>query len=280
VPDDVRSLTATLARDPTSLVYAELAQALRRRGQHEEALRVVLHGLARHPHHAEGHDALARIYADLGDMDRAGLAWGKVLDIAPETPAALKGVAFVRFRQKDTSAAAALLERALALDPSDEEARRALETVRRGAEGDSAVEAPAPATLEQASDAGTDGRRARPAVFSGFDRATADILMLDERGLVVAGGLAAADGGDVSEVAAAALAGVSGEANRTGEYLGLGAWSTIVAEAETANLVVAPVGEGALLLVRRDRSMPVGLALRFAERARGTALAWLEGQGA
>jgi hypothetical protein len=53
-----------------------------------------------------------------------------------------------------------------------------------------------------------------------------------------------------------------------------------VAEAEHSNLVVAPVGEGALLLVRRDRSMAVGLALRFAERARGIALAWLKGQGA
>jgi predicted regulator of Ras-like GTPase activity (Roadblock/LC7/MglB family) len=103
--------------------------------------------------------------------------------------------------------------------------------------------------------------------------------MLDERGLVVAGGLVASNGADVAEVAAAGLAGVSGEATRTGEYLSLGAWRTIVAEAETANLVVAPVGEGALLLVRRDRSMPVGLALRFAERARGTASAWLQGQG-
>jgi hypothetical protein len=37
---------------------------------------------------------------------------------------------------------------------------------------------------------------------------------------------------------------------------------------------------GALLLVRRDRSIAVGLALRFAERARGIALAWLKGQGA
>jgi tetratricopeptide (TPR) repeat protein len=282
VADDLRTLTATLARDPTSLVYAELAQALRRRGQNDEALRVVLHGLARHPHHAEGHDALARIYADLGDMDRAGLAWGRVLDIAPETPGALKGVAFVRFRQKDATAAAALLEQALALDPSDEEARRALETVRRVAHEDGAAtgEAPAPAAAAQEEEAAAGAPRPRPAVFRGFDRATADILLLDERGLVLAGGLAGPDGGDVSEVAAAALAGVSGEATRTGEYLGLGAWRSIVAEAETANLVMAPVGEGALLLVRRDRSMPVGLALRFAERARGTALAWLEGQGA
>ncbi|MBI1723405.1 MAG: hypothetical protein HYR48_05810, partial [Gemmatimonadetes bacterium] len=97
---------------------------------------------------------------------------------------------------------------------------------------------------------------------------------------VVAGGLKDRYGADVSELAAAALAGVSGEASRTVGYLGLGAWGSIVAEADTANLVLAPVGEGALLMARRDRSIPVGLALRFAERARGAAHRWLEGQGA
>ena len=84
----------------------------------------------------------------------------------------------------------------------------------------------------------------------------------------------------MSELAAAALAGVSGEAARTTGYLGLGAWGTIVAEADSATIVLAEVTDGALLLVRRDRSIPVGLALRFAERARGAAAAWLAGQGA
>ncbi len=276
MPDDLRSLTAALARDPSSLVYAELAEALRRRNQRDEALRVALHGIARHPQHADGHDVLARIYSDLGDLDRARLAWSKVLEIAPGHAGALKGTAFVSFRQGDAVAAAAALEQALALDPSDDAARRALETVRRAAPPAGAT-APEP---EPASGARDAGPRPRPAVFSGFDRATADILLLDERGLVLAGGLVAADGSDVGEVAAAGLAGVSGEATRTGEYLSLGTWRSIVAEAETAHLVVAPVGEGAMLLVRRDRSMPVGLALRFAERARGTAAAWLTGQGA
>ena len=291
--DDIRTLTAALARDPASLAYADLAEALRRRNQRDEALRVALQGLSRHPMHADGHDVLARIYSDMGDLDRARLAWSKVLEIAPDHGGALKGVAFVRFRQGDSDAAAAALEQALAVDPSDDAARRALDTVRR------TPMAPPPPPTEPAArvtvsapEAGpapsppppppppAEAARVRPPVFSGFDRSTADILLLDERGLVVAGGLVSSAGTDVSEVAAAGLAGVSGEATRTGEYLGLGGWRTIVAEAESANLVVAPVGEGALILVRRDRSMPVGLALRFAERARGTASTWLAGQGA
>ena len=125
--DDVRSLTAALARDPSSLVYAELAEALRRRGQRDEALRVALHGLARHPRHADGHDVLARIYADLGDLARARLSWGKVLELDPDHAGALRGTGFVLFREGDAAGAVVVLERALALDPDDEAARWALE---------------------------------------------------------------------------------------------------------------------------------------------------------
>jgi predicted regulator of Ras-like GTPase activity (Roadblock/LC7/MglB family) len=94
----------------------------------------------------------------------------------------------------------------------------------------------------------------------------------------MAGGLTAPDGGDVSELAAAALAGVSGEATRTADYLKLGAWTVIVAEAEQANVVLSPVGESALVMLRRDKSTAVGLALRIGERAKRAAAQWLEDQ--
>lgn len=281
MPDDIRSLTAALARDPKSLVYADLAEALRRRGQRQEALQVVLQGLTRHPMHADGHDCLARVYADLGDLERARLAWSKALEIAPDHMGSLRGVAFLLFRQGDLAAAESALQKVLARAPWDEGARRALAGVRagRGAEGGAAgAPGAAPRAVPETAAPSPAGQRRE--VFHGFDGASADILLLDQRGLVLAGGLTDAQGKDASELAAAALAGVSGEAARTAEYLGLESWSAIVAEAEHSNLVVAPVGEGALLLVRRDRSMAVGLALRFAERARGIALAWLKGQGA
>jgi tetratricopeptide (TPR) repeat protein len=276
VPDDIRALTEALARDPRSLVYVELAEALRRRGQREEALRIALQGLTRHPMHADGHDCLARIYADLGDLERARLAWSKALEIAPDHLGSLRGVAFLLFRQGDLRAAESALLKVLARSPADEGARRALAAVRAGGEPGAA---PAPRAAPRMTEPRLLATQ-RPEVFHGFDGATEDILLLDQRGLVLAGGLTGAGGKDASELAAAALAGVSGEAARTAEYLGLGNWSAIVAEAEASNLVVAPVGDGALLLVRRDRSMAVGLALRFAERARGIALAWLQGQGA
>ncbi len=283
--DDIRSLTAALARDPLSLVYADLAEALRRRGQREEALQVALQGLTRHPVHADGHDCLARIYSDMGDLERARLAWSKALEIAPDHLGSLRGVAFLLFRQGDLPAAESALRRVLARQPEDSASRRALAVVRasRGLAAEPEEPERAAPAEPPAAEAAVERREEapqRPAVFQGVDGAAADILLLDQRGLVLAGGLTDKRGNDASELAAAALAGVSGEAARTTEYLGLGGWSAIVAEAETANLVVAPVGSGALLLVRRDRSIAVGLALRFAERARAIAHTWLEGQGA
>jgi tetratricopeptide (TPR) repeat protein len=320
VAEDIRSLSAELARDPSSLAYIQLCEVLRRKGHVQEALNVALHGLGRHPDHANGYDALARVHTDRGALAEARAAWERALAIAPEHIGALKGLGFLFWRQGDVRKAIDTLEHALAADPADDQTRRALAMVK----GEPPPVAAAPArpsseeppvrpsgrlTLEQVPQLRATAERptppadapepapgtpvvpapapapsapspaeVRPAVFAGFEGATADILLLDARGLVLAGGLRASDGADVSELAAAALAGVSGEAERTADYVRLGAWTAIVAEAERANLVLAPVEGGAMLMLRREKSTPVGLAIRITERARVTAQRWLEGQ--
>jgi tetratricopeptide (TPR) repeat protein len=279
VADDIRALSSVLARDPASLLYAELAEQLRRRGDLEQALHVAEKGLARHPEHADGLDLLGRIRADRGELDRAREAWSRALAVAPGHLGALKGIGFALYRAGDAAGAAALLARVVEAAPADEGARRALAMVRReGTTTPQVLPPPSPAAGTLAALA--EAAAARPPIFSGLEGAAADILLCDDRGRVIGGGLTGADASDVSELAAAALAGVSGEAQRTAQHLGLGAWGTIVAETERATLVLAPVAAGALLLVRRDRSVPIGLAVRVAERALGAASAWLERQGA
>jgi predicted regulator of Ras-like GTPase activity (Roadblock/LC7/MglB family) len=344
VADDIRTLTATLARDPSSLQYVELAEALRQKGKLAEALQVAMLGIGRHPGHADGFDCIARIHSDRGDMASAREAWERVLAIVPEHAGALKGVGFLYWKQGDTRRAADALEHALAANPDDWMAKRALEMIRgtgktetedRRPDTEKAAVVPSPVSgirspsevpqlrataaalraaqvtaAERDADAaaardaalkaaGVPGNRdslssvlspspasglppvsdPRPPVFAGLEGATADILLLDGRGLVMAGGLKNDAGADVSELAAAALAGVSGEAGRTAGYLNLGIWTTIVAEAEHANVVLSPVGDNALLMLRRDKSTPVGLALRIADRAKSAAGRWLEQQG-
>src|SRR5256885_226802 len=128
--DDVRRLSDELARDPGSRVFVPLGEALRRQGQHELALKVTLRGLERHPHVADGHDLLARISVDRGDLERAFDEWDMVLRLAPGHLGALKGMGFICFNRERFDDAERYLSAAAAADNSDEQVARALQNLR------------------------------------------------------------------------------------------------------------------------------------------------------
>src|SRR5260221_7635998 len=149
--DDVRALSATLAKDPASLVYVELAEVLRRRGKLAEAEQVARHGLGRHPEHADGWDTLARIQTDRGQLGEARGAWERALAIAPEHGGALRGIGFLFFRQGDNKRAIDALQHAVASNPRDDAALRALSALR------TRIEAPASTSAHAAPAAGGTG---------------------------------------------------------------------------------------------------------------------------
>src|SRR5262245_60974419 len=99
--DDIAAMTAQLARDPTSLVFIPLADALRRRGQLDPALTVALRGLARYPAVADAYDTVARIHTDRGDGDAAFDAWTNALRLSSDHLGAHKGLAFLYYRSGD-----------------------------------------------------------------------------------------------------------------------------------------------------------------------------------
>src|SRR5215207_6048614 len=128
--DDIRRWSDALARDPSSTVFLQLGEALRRQGDAEFALRVALRGLERHPHLAEAHDLLARIAADAGDLQRAFDEWDMVIRLAPGHAGALKGMGFVCYRQGALAAAERYLGEASERDPADASIATALAHVR------------------------------------------------------------------------------------------------------------------------------------------------------
>src|SRR5687768_9445509 len=128
--DDVRRLSDELARDPASLVFLQLGEALRRQGQLDYALKVAMRGLERHPHNAEAHDLLARIAVDRGELERAFDEWDMVLRLAPDHIGALKGLGFICFRQGRAPEAERYLAAATAADPGDQSIASALAHVR------------------------------------------------------------------------------------------------------------------------------------------------------
>ncbi len=272
--DEIKTLSADLAQDPDSLVFLRLGELLRRKGQVDLAHRVALTGLERHPHLADAHDLYARILADKREYERAFDEWDMALRIAPDHVGALKGLAFLYFKIGDVDQAAAHLEAAQRAAPADSSIAQALELARRG-------QGPAPATPEPAAGEALTAA-AQPLedarVFAGLEGAEEGLLLLDAAGRVLGGALKDPGGRDVTDAVAAYLAGVSQEAARTAKLLSLGSWTGLAAEGKLGHVhLTAPTG-AALLLVVRDRAVPMGRLAIIGQRAAVAARRWLDAQ--
>ena len=279
--DDIRELSAQLAQDPQSLVFLRLGEALRRKGQLDGALRVAVNGLVRHPHLADAHDLYARILTDKHDYERAFDEWDMAVRIAPHHTGALKGLAFLYFKVGDVEQAEAHLAAAKRVEPDDPTLEQAFEMIRGGRRPPSTAPGPAPepaATAASSTAAGSGGALDETRVFAGLEGANEGLLLIDGAGRVLGGALKDRAGTDVTDAVAAYLAGVSQEAARTAKLLGLGAWTGLSAEGQQGNVHLAHPTPGALLLVVRERGMPLGRLAILAQRATVMARRWLEQQ--
>jgi tetratricopeptide (TPR) repeat protein len=275
--DDIRVLSAQLAQDPQSLVFLRLGEALRRKGQLDAALRVAVNGLERHPHLADAHDLYARILTDKHDYERAFDEWDMAVRIAPHHTGALKGLAFLYFKIGDLAQAEAHLEQARKVEPDDASIDQAIEMMRKGVAppAPEAIAAPSP-PLAAPGSAPSALDEAR--VFAGLEGANEGLLLIDGAGRVLGGALKDRAGTDVTDAVAAYLAGVSQEAARTAKLLGLGAWMGLSAEGQHGNVHLSHPTPEALLLVVRERGMPLGRLAILAQRATAMARRWLEKQ--
>jgi len=271
--DEIRALSAQLAQDPQSLVFLRLGEALRRKGQLEQALRVAVNGLERHPHLADAHDLYARILTDKHDYERAFDEWDMAVRIAPHHTGALKGLAFLYFKVGDIEQAEAHLAAAKRVEPDDPTLDQAFEMIRGGAK---APPSPPPQSPPRAPPQSPTLDEAR--VFAGLEGADEGLLLVDGAGRVLGGALRDRAGADVTDSVAAYLAGVSQEAARTAKLLGLGAWNGLSSEGEHGNVHLAHPTPQALLLVVRERGMPLGRLAILAQRATIMARRWLERQ--
>ena len=283
--EDIRDLSTQLAQDPQSLVFLRLGEALRRKGQLDAALRVAMNGLERHPHLADAHDLYARVLTDKRDYERAFDEWDMAVRIAPNHTGALKGLAFLYFKVGDLGQAEAHLELARKVEPDDPSIDQAIAMMRGG------VSPPAPTAAADSSTAASPTAAASTAqapqgsgldearVFSGLEGANEGLLLIDGAGRVLGGALRDKTGSDVTDAVAAYLAGVSQEAARTAKLLGLGAWNGLSAEGQHGNVHLAHPTPEALLLVVRERGMPLGRLAILAQRATIMARRWLEKQG-
>jgi len=266
--DDIRRWSEELARDPASLAFLLLGETLRRHGDLETAHRVAVHGLKRHPHHADAHDLLARIYVDQRAFDRAVDEWEMALRMTPEHAGALKGMAFICFQRQQFEEAEEYLRRATMGDAPDSGVRAALDAVRR--QWTAVNQSDLDAAMDAAADA--DPQLAFARILETEDRTA---LLLDGSGFVLAGAYLTPEGRDVAAEVGAQLSGVSEEADRATRHLGIGEWTSIVFEAEAAVVAMAPAAEGGLLVVAASRATPLGLLRRLLDRCAEQARRWM-----
>ena len=266
--DDIRALSETLAADPSSVVFVQLGEALRRSGQVELAWRVATRGLERHAQRADAHDLVARIAGDRGDFARARTEWEAVLTLSPGHAGASKGLGVLCFQQGDMDEAARYLGAALTADPTDESLAVALNTVRSSASASSGT-----LPIEEAPTLPAPVVDARTLFSDVLGDSNQTAILLDADGYVVAGRYLTGDGRDLGADIGAQLSGVSEEANRAMRHLGLGRWHQIVFEAATASVAMAPSG-GGVLLVAAPRTVPLGYVRRLLERSLERARRW------
>jgi len=268
--DDIRRWSDELARDPSSLVFLQLGEALRKQGQLEVALKIALRGLDRHQRNVAAHDLVARIAVDRRDFSRAFVEWELVLKIQPDHVGAMKGLGYLCFHQGRLEEAEQYLNKAAASGGGGD-VRHALRMVRRTPASTAVptVEAtaskPAPADDPQylfADQLLDEGQTA---------------LLLDTNGFVLAGVYLDVDGKNVSADIGAQLSGISEEVRRSTRHLDIGEWKAITFETHAAVIAMAPVANDNLMVIAASRATPLGLLRRLLERSSAFALEWLAG---
>jgi tetratricopeptide (TPR) repeat protein len=270
--DDIRHWSEELAREPGSLVFLQLGEALRKQQQLDLAHRVAQRGLERHPHNADAHDLLARIAVDRGDFARAKHEWDAMLRLVPGHGGAMKGLAYLSFQQGKHEDAERYLSGAASTDGPA--VASALRTMRRASGSFAAITANAARNSGgfQPHVAPTDPRRLFASLLVDEGQTA---LLLDANGLVLGGMYVDADGTDVSQDVGAQLSGISDEVRRSTKYLDVGEWRSITFETRGAVVAMAPSEDGGLLVVAASKVTPLGLLRRLLERCEARASAWL-----
>ena len=123
--DEMARYEEILAREASSLVFAALAEAYRKRQMPEQAIAVCKKGLYHHPDFVSGRVALARAYVDKGEHDRAAKELERVILSAPDNLIAQRLLMSIYRDRGDRDSLEETVHRILSLDPGDEQARKA-----------------------------------------------------------------------------------------------------------------------------------------------------------
>jgi tetratricopeptide (TPR) repeat protein len=126
LPETIERCQAKLAADPHSLAFAQLADAYRKQGRLEDAIRLCQDGLSRWANYASAYMVLGRAQQAKGELLAAREAFQWVLQLDPESVQALKFLGQIAEARDEAPDALASYKMALTLHPFDKEIRATL----------------------------------------------------------------------------------------------------------------------------------------------------------
>ncbi len=133
---EINELKKKYEENPDSLVFAPLADAFRKQGNLEEALKICQNGLLKHPTYTSAQVVLGKILHAKGRVEDALTELKKVLEIDPENIAAHSLLGTIYMERKEFQVAIEEYQKVLTLNPDDEDAQSALKQAIEKAAGE------------------------------------------------------------------------------------------------------------------------------------------------
>ena len=97
---EIERHAAKLEKDPQSRIFAQLADAYRKEGLLDEAIRICRDGLAAHPTYVSGRVVLGRALLEQGALEEAEAEFRRVLELAPDNLLALRTLGEIQQRRR------------------------------------------------------------------------------------------------------------------------------------------------------------------------------------
>jgi tetratricopeptide (TPR) repeat protein len=121
ITPEIEKYEGMLAKNPTSRVFAALAELYRKAGMLDESIQLCLTGLGYHPNYLSGRVALGRAYFDKGMQKEAKEELEKVMEVTPDNLVALKVLGKIYHGEGNLEKARSSYEKVLSIAPDNQE---------------------------------------------------------------------------------------------------------------------------------------------------------------
>lgn len=235
--DTIQRYEQMLAEDPKSRAFAPLAEAHRKTGRLDEAIKVARAGLEVHPGYSGGLVVLGRALYEKGELDNAVEILQKAVSETPESYLGQKFLGKLLIDKGENSGALRALESANLLSPEDEEVVRLLDEVKKKATSPVTMDYEEKAT-ESAGQAQIVTYEQKPTTVDGIELPPLPAGMGDDKFSFSGGGTA--DPADITSVAVGeelVSAGAGGSEMIAAEIAGEDMTATVIEEEEVEQAV-------------------------------------------